>query len=92
MGYVPPALTIVCGIVCTTALQASDGFSRLGPSLLVVAGYGLAFFLLALVLRAISLGGPRHLGGVGHRARRLAGRAVTSKVRTSRPCPAWASS
>jgi small multidrug resistance pump len=56
MGYVYLALAIVCEVVGTTALQASDGFSRLGPSLLVVVGYGLAFFLLALVLRTIPMG------------------------------------
>jgi small multidrug resistance pump len=56
MGYVYLALAIVCEVIGTTALQASDGFSRLGPSLLVVAGYGLAFFLLALVLRTIPMG------------------------------------
>jgi small multidrug resistance pump len=56
MGYVYLALAIVCEVIGTTALQASEGFSRLGPSLLVVAGYGLAFFLLALVLRTIPMG------------------------------------
>jgi small multidrug resistance pump len=56
MGYVYLALAIVCEVIGTTALQASDGFSRLGPSLLVAAGYGLAFFLLALVLRTIPMG------------------------------------
>lgn len=34
-------------------LRSSDGFSRLVPSLLVVVGYVLAFYLLALVLRSI---------------------------------------
>lgn len=56
MGYVYLALAIVCEVIGTTALQASDGFTRIGPSLVVVAGYGLAFFLLALVLRTIPMG------------------------------------
>ncbi|EGB16446.1 small multidrug resistance protein [Pseudodesulfovibrio mercurii] len=56
MGYVYLALAIVCEVIGTTALQASDGFTRLGPSAVVVAGYGLAFFLLALVLRTIPMG------------------------------------
>jgi small multidrug resistance pump len=56
MGYVYLALAIVCEVVGTTALQSSHGFTRLGPSLLVVLGYGLAFFLLALVLRTIPMG------------------------------------
>lgn len=56
MGYVYLALAIACEVIGTTALQASDGFTRIGPSLLVVTGYGLAFFLLALVLRTIPMG------------------------------------
>ncbi len=56
MGYVYLALAIVCEVIGTTALQSSDGFTRLGPSLLVVIGYGLAFYLLALVLRTIPMG------------------------------------
>lgn len=49
-------LAIAGEIVGTTALKASEGFTRLGPSLIVVAGYGVAFFLLAQVLRTIPLG------------------------------------
>jgi small multidrug resistance pump len=56
MGYVYLALAIFCEVIGTTALQSSDGFTRLGPSLLVVVGYGLAFYLLALVLRTIPMG------------------------------------
>lgn len=47
---------IVCEVVATSALKASDGFTRLGPSLLVAGGYGLAFWLLALTLRSIPVG------------------------------------
>lgn len=49
-------LAIAGEVVGTTALKASDGFTRLGPSLLVVAGYSVAFYLLAQVLRTIPLG------------------------------------
>lgn len=49
-------LAIAGEVVATTALKASDGFTRLGPSLIVVLGYGFAFFLLAQVLRTIPLG------------------------------------
>lgn len=47
---------IVCEVVATSALKASDGFTRLAPSLLVASGYGLAFWLLALTLRSIPVG------------------------------------
>jgi small multidrug resistance pump len=40
----------------TTALQASQQFSRLGPSLLVVVAYGVSFYLLAIVLKYIPVG------------------------------------
>lgn len=50
------AAAIVAEVIATSALKSSDGFSRLWPSLLVVAGYGAAFFLLSLTLRAIPVG------------------------------------
>ena len=43
-------------IVGTTALRFSEGFTRLIPSLLVVLGYGMAFYLLSLTLKTIPLG------------------------------------
>ena len=43
-------------VIGTTALKASDGFSRVGPSVIVVIGYAIAFYFLALVLRTIPLG------------------------------------
>ena len=46
-------LAIAVEVAATLALRASDGFSRLGPSLVVIAGYATAFFLLGLVLRSI---------------------------------------
>lgn len=47
---------ILAEVIGTTALKASNGFTRLGPVLLVVAGYGLAFFLMSLTLRSLSVG------------------------------------
>ena len=41
---------IVAEGIGTSALKASAGFTRLGPSLVVVAG-GVAFYLLSLTLR-----------------------------------------
>lgn len=40
----------------TTALQASQQFSRLGPSLIVVGSYALSFYLLSLTLRYMPVG------------------------------------
>ncbi len=47
---------IVAEVVATSALKASDGFTRLGPSAIVAVGYGLAFWLLSLTLRSIPVG------------------------------------
>ncbi|PVY77532.1 small multidrug resistance pump [Tamilnaduibacter salinus] len=50
------SLAIVSEVVGTSALKSSDGFTRLWPSIMVVVGYGLAFYCLALVLRTIPVG------------------------------------
>ncbi len=50
------ACAIVAEVIATSALKASDGFTRLLPSLLVVLGYGVAFFCLSLTLRSMPVG------------------------------------
>ena len=47
---------IVAEVIATSALKASEGFTRLGPSLVTAAGYGVAFWLLALTLRSLPVG------------------------------------
>jgi multidrug transporter EmrE-like cation transporter len=47
---------IVSEVAATVALRYSDGFARLGPLAIVVVGYGISFWLLALVLRDMSIG------------------------------------
>jgi small multidrug resistance pump len=47
---------IAAEVVGTLFLRASDGFSRLWPSLGTVAGYAVAFMLLAQALRSIDVG------------------------------------
>lgn len=49
-------LAIVAETIGTTALQASQQFTRLVPSLVVVVAYAISFYLLALALRAIPVG------------------------------------
>ena len=49
-------IAILAEVAGTVALKYADGFTNLGPSALVVAGYGLSFWLLALVLRALPIG------------------------------------
>jgi multidrug transporter EmrE-like cation transporter len=49
-------LAIVSEVIATSSLKASQGFSRLWPSLLVVVGYGAAFYWFSLSLKQIPLG------------------------------------
>lgn len=49
-------LAILTEVVGTLALRASDGLSKLGPAALVVVGYGLSFWLMALALKQIPVG------------------------------------
>lgn len=56
MGYVYLALAIVAEVVATSALKSSQEFTRVVPSLVVVLGYGIAFYLLSLVLKTIPIG------------------------------------
>jgi small multidrug resistance pump len=55
-AYVLLAFAIVAEVVATSALRASDGFTRLIPSIVVVVGYGFSFYLLSLTLRSIPVG------------------------------------
>ena len=55
-NWVYLAVAILAEVIATSALKASEGFSRLVPSLVVVAGYGIAFFCLSLTLRTIPVG------------------------------------
>ncbi len=53
-GYL--GVAIVAEVIATSALKATEGFSRLGPSVLVVVGYCTAFYFLSLTLRTLPLG------------------------------------
>ena len=50
------ALAIASEVIATLALKSSEGFSRPLPSTIVVVGYALSFWLLALVLKHFSVG------------------------------------
>ena len=49
-------IAIAAEVIGTSALKASDGFSRMLPSVITILGYGVAFYLLALALRTIPVG------------------------------------
>jgi small multidrug resistance pump len=50
------SIAIVAEVVATTALKSTEGFTRLWPSLLVVVGYGAAFYFMTVSLRVLPLG------------------------------------
>ncbi|TYO99608.1 small multidrug resistance pump [Geothermobacter ehrlichii] len=56
MPYLYLAIAIISEVVATSALKATAEFTRLGPSLIVVAGYGLAFYFMTLTIRTIPVG------------------------------------
>ncbi|MER9306551.1 SMR family transporter [Mesorhizobium sp. M0293] len=55
-AYAILALAIVGEVIATSAMKASEGFTRLGPSILVLLGYAAAFFFLSQVLDRIPVG------------------------------------
>ncbi|MBB1319310.1 multidrug efflux SMR transporter [Shewanella sp. SR43-4] len=50
------SVAILTEVVATSALKASDGFSKLAPSIVVVVGYVLSFYFLSLALKSIPVG------------------------------------
>jgi multidrug transporter EmrE-like cation transporter len=49
-------IAIVTEVSATVALRFADGFSRPLPTAIVVAGYGISFWMLALVLKQLPVG------------------------------------
>jgi small multidrug resistance pump len=56
MNYVYLFAAIMSEVVATSALKAAEGFSRFWPSVIVIVGYGLAFYCLSLTVRTIPIG------------------------------------
>lgn len=56
MGYIYLAIAIIAEVIGTSALKASDGFSKPIPSIMVVIGFGVAFYCLSMVLKTVPMG------------------------------------
>ncbi len=56
MPYFILMLAVLAETIGTTALQASQQFSRPLPSVIVIVAYGAAFYLLAIALRTFPVG------------------------------------
>lgn len=49
-------LAIIAEVIATSSLKLSDGFTRLWPSVVVVVGYGVSFYCLALTMKTLPIG------------------------------------
>ena len=56
MTYLYLAIAIIAEVAATSALKASEEFTRLYPSLIVIIGYMIAFYFLTLALRVSPVG------------------------------------
>lgn len=54
--YLFLAIAIFAEVTATSALKASEEFTRLVPSIIVVVGYAVAFYFMALVLKVLPIG------------------------------------
>jgi small multidrug resistance pump len=55
-AYLALGIAIVAEVIATTALKSSDSFTRLVPSLISIAGYGTALYLLTVTMKSIPTG------------------------------------
>ncbi|MDT3404329.1 DMT family transporter [Mucilaginibacter terrae] len=56
MKYLYLFIAILSEVIATSALKASDQFSRFWPSVLVVLGYASAFYFLSITLKVLNMG------------------------------------
>ena len=56
MHYFYLALAVLGEVIGTSFLKATEDFTKLWPSLIVVLGYGAAFYFLTLSLKVIPVG------------------------------------
>ena len=56
MQWLYLGIAIISEVIATSSLKAAEGFTRPIPSVIVVIGYALSFYLLSLTLRTIPIG------------------------------------
>ena len=55
-GYIYLTIAIIAEVIATSALKASEEFTKLTPSIIVALGYSVAFYMLSLCLKNIPVG------------------------------------
>jgi len=56
MSFLYLIIAIVAEVIATSAMKASDGFSRLSASIITVIGYAVAIYFLSLTMKTIPVG------------------------------------
>ncbi|NNM72882.1 DMT family transporter [Enterovirga aerilata] len=56
MNYVFLVIAIAAEVIGTSALKASEGFTRAGPAILSIASFAVALYLVGLAMRTIPVG------------------------------------
>jgi len=56
MAYLYLSIAIIFEVIATSSLKASQEFSKLIPSIIVVVGYAVSFYCLSIVLKSIPMG------------------------------------
>ncbi|RQO72982.1 QacE family quaternary ammonium compound efflux SMR transporter [Aquitalea sp. FJL05] len=50
------SVAILSEVVATSSMKLTEGFTRLGPSLVTAIGYMISFYMLSLTLRHVPVG------------------------------------
>ena len=68
---------VLSEVIATTSLKFSEGFTKLVPSIVVVVGYGLSFYLLSMTLKVMPIGIAYALwSGIGITLTVIAGKII----------------
>lgn len=55
-AYLYLVVAIVFEVIATSALKACEGFTKTGPSIIVVLGYIASFYFFSIVLKTVPVG------------------------------------
>lgn len=56
MGYLYLSIAIIAEVIGTSALKASQGFTKFDPNTSSIVGYGASSYFLSLVLKTVPVG------------------------------------
>lgn len=89
-AYVYLAIAICAEVIATVSMKAVKGFSTPLPLILVIVGYGIAFWMLTLVVRTVPVGLPTPCGREWASSWSASRRCLfTGKSSTCRRCWGW---